>query len=226
MGRRLNATVGGALALALVLAGCGGSSSSSKSQSSSAPAGSASQSSSSAQTGTSATAPAPTGAQKPKSSVPKEHLPTVSIEMSSPTIKNRQALPARYTCDGADVSPPLRWSAIPKGTAELALVVTSFSLEGHGEEKIQWAVAGLQPTLKGLAAGRLPAGAVVGRNGLGQSRYSICPSKGHVQHYAVILYALPHPVSATPGFDAKAFSKAAEKTAEYKGLYGLVYKRA
>ncbi len=146
--------------------------------------------------------------------------------LSSPAFKAGSAIPVRYTCDGANVSPPLQWGAIPKDTTELVLFVVNFN--GHsasGGPLISWAVAGLQPTLKGLAAGALPAGAIVGRNSLGQSRYSICPPKGHTERYIVSLFALQHPVSASPGFDASAVHETIVHTAEHNGLTIFSYNR-
>ncbi|MFN4148265.1 MAG: YbhB/YbcL family Raf kinase inhibitor-like protein, partial [Rhodocyclaceae bacterium] len=32
-------------------------------------------------------------------------------------------MPSKYTCQGADVSPPLAWSGVPAGTKSLALIV-------------------------------------------------------------------------------------------------------
>jgi hypothetical protein len=32
------------------------------------------------------------------------------------------AIPSEYTCDGADISPPLTWSGLPEGTNSLVLV--------------------------------------------------------------------------------------------------------
>jgi phosphatidylethanolamine-binding protein (PEBP) family uncharacterized protein len=227
MGRLLKTAVGGALVGALALAGCGGSSStSSQSSSTSASAG---QTTSTA-TGTQTSGGAPNGAsggeQAPKTSEPKEHLPKVTILMSSPAFREGGRIPARYTCDGADASPPMRWSAIPHGTAELALFVLNLNSPPGGGPLIYWAVAGLHPTLRGISTGGLPAGAIVGRNSLGQSRYTICPAKSDgLQHYVVALFALQHPVAAAPGFDADALYKTVSNAAEYKGLMGFSYRR-
>ena len=126
------------------------------------------------------------------------------------------------------MSLPLQWGAIPTGTAELALFVTDFNGRASGRnEVVAWAVTGLQPTLKALAAGTLPTGAVVGRNSLGQSRYSVCPPKSSgVSHYLVVLYALPHPISTKPGFSAETLLKTVEHSAEYDGLTGFSYARS
>lgn len=224
MGRLLKTAVSGALMMTLALIGCGGSSSTS--QSSSTPT-SASQTTSTA-TGTQTSGGADSSAsgneQASKTNEPKEHIPKVTLLMSSPVFQEGGPIPARYTCDGAGTSPPLRWRAIPHGTAELALFVLNLNSAPGGKPLIYWAVAGLHPTLKGISAGKLPRGAIVGRNSLGQSRYTICPSKsGGLQHYIVALFAVQHSVSATPGFSANALYKTVSSTAEYKGLAGFTY---
>jgi len=237
--RRRGWPVAGALMLALLVAGCG--SSGSKSRSTAAPAGTVKASTSpgakpasSAKpaAGTSSTQGTPAGTQATPSSTrtaaspPQKHSSQDDIELSSPVVREGGRLPARYTCDGADVSPPLRWSSIPAGTAELALFVFEFEGEAPGGGSLlDWAVAGLSPTLRGLAAGALPAGAIVGRNSRGQSRYSICPPPGGIHHYGVVLLALPRPVAAAPGFDADALDRQATSIAESEGLFGFSYER-
>jgi phosphatidylethanolamine-binding protein (PEBP) family uncharacterized protein len=44
------------------------------------------------------------------------------IEITSAAFEDGDAIPARYTCEGADVSPPLRWESVPDGTRSLALI--------------------------------------------------------------------------------------------------------
>jgi phosphatidylethanolamine-binding protein (PEBP) family uncharacterized protein len=206
------------LVLMLTLAGCGGSSSKSQSSSTSTSAGQTT----SAATGTQTSAGAPNDTQTSKT----EHLPKIALSVSSPVFSAESAIPVRYTCDGAGMSPPLNWGVIPQGTAELVLFVLGADGESAENPRIYWAVAGLQPTLKGISAGRLPPGAIVGRNSLGQSRYTICPARGQgLRHYAVALLALPRSTSAAPGFDANTIYKAVRHTAEYVGLTNFTYKR-
>jgi phosphatidylethanolamine-binding protein (PEBP) family uncharacterized protein len=226
MGRSLKMAVGGALTVTLAFAGCGGSGSS-KSQSSATSAGESQTTSTAASTATTQTSGATTGAEQTQTtSGPKEHIPKNAFAMSSPVFEAGSLIPARYTCDGGDVSPPLRWSAIPPGTVELALFILNLNSRPGGKFTFYWAVAGLHPTLKGIPAGRLPDGAIVGRNSLGQSRYTICPTKGEgLQHYVVALFAAQHPAAAQPGFSADALYKMLSNTAEYKGLTGFTYQR-
>jgi Raf kinase inhibitor-like YbhB/YbcL family protein len=44
------------------------------------------------------------------------------VQLTSSAFPDGGAIPPRYTCDGKDVSPPLAWSAPPRGTKSLALI--------------------------------------------------------------------------------------------------------
>jgi Raf kinase inhibitor-like YbhB/YbcL family protein len=45
------------------------------------------------------------------------------MRLTSPAFEHGQPIPARYTCDGEGVSPPLLIHDLPEGTASLALIV-------------------------------------------------------------------------------------------------------
>jgi phosphatidylethanolamine-binding protein (PEBP) family uncharacterized protein len=106
-------------------------------------------------------------------------------------------IPARYTCDGANVAPPLRWGTVPSGTVEVALFAVGLSLS-HTWNSVEWAVAGVKPELHELRAGKLPPGAFLEEASNGRRDYSICPPKGRSQTYAFVIFALPPGVQATP----------------------------
>ena len=146
------------------------------------------------------------------------------MQIDLPLAEPRRLLPARYTCDGSDLSIPLSWNRVPPGTAELALFVLDLQ-PVDGEVFADWAVAGLSPTLHGLPTGRLPPGAVVGRNGFGQDGYSICPEHGQEQIYIVALFALPHRLPLKPGFDSAALHQQVERLARVQGLTSARYLR-
>ncbi len=148
----------------------------------------------------------------------------MAIGVSVPGLLRNSILPTQYTCDGQDISPPVHWTGVPHGTVELALFAISFR-PVNGELSFGWAVAGLSPALHGLAAGKLPAGAVVGRNSSGQDGYSICPPKGRLETYAVKLIALPHAIPAQSGFDALTLYRDAERSAKVVGFAGVKYER-
>jgi len=141
--------------------------------------------------------------------------------MASPV--KREPIARRFTCNGADISPPLSWSHIPPHTAELDLFL--FNIQPvHGKLIANWAVAGLSPKLRSLPAGHLPAGAIVGRNSHGQTAYTLCAPKGPPLRALFLLYALPKKIPAHPGFVAEALREKALHEAKSAGLLGVTFK--
>jgi Raf kinase inhibitor-like YbhB/YbcL family protein len=47
----------------------------------------------------------------------------VVMDITSPRFEHEAEIPLEYTCDGADVSPPLQWAAGPQGTKSYALIM-------------------------------------------------------------------------------------------------------
>jgi phosphatidylethanolamine-binding protein (PEBP) family uncharacterized protein len=141
-----------------------------------------------------------------------------------PTLLSEQRIPKRYTCDGQDMSLPVRWSHVPPATAELAVFVVNLR-PVRGRLFFDWAVAGLSPAAHGIPAGRPPHGAVVGRSSFGKVGYSICPAKGEREDFVVRVLALPHALATKPGFDAEAVLRDAERFAKFAGVGGGIYTR-
>jgi len=153
-----------------------------------------------------------------------EQSPKVAIGVTVPDLLRGGFIAALHTCDRGDVSLPVRWSGVPHGTAELALFLLSFQ-PTHGKLFFDWAVAGINPKLHGLTAGRLPPGAVVGRSSFGRSDYSICPPRGTRESYAVKVIALQRKIQARPGFSALTLYRDAGRSANMVGFAGVAYKR-
>lgn len=129
-------------------------------------------------------------------------------------------IPKSNTCDGANVPLSFTWSDVPHGTAELALFVLSLqSVNGEGVF-VDWAVTGLDPGSHGIAAGKLPAGAVVLTNSFGKAGYSICPPKGTHGTFLARLVALGHRLAIRPGVDGETLFQEAEAAARAVGVSG------
>src|SRR5262245_4113201 len=47
----------------------------------------------------------------------------MSFEITSSAFKEKAPIPSKYTCDGANISPPLQWAGVPSGTKSLVLIV-------------------------------------------------------------------------------------------------------
>ena len=122
------------------------------------------------------------------------------MSISSPAFERNGAIPAQYTCDGANVSPPLEWQNVPAKTAALVLFVIDDSATGPASG-IRWVVGDISPSAKGVAAGKTPQGGIVGSDTQGHSGYGgICPEHGKTSTVEFVLYALKKPISLSPGF--------------------------
>lgn len=122
---------------------------------------------------------------------------TMSLSLSSPAFAHEAAMPARHSCDGGDVSPPLRWTGLPAGTQSLALIVDDPDAPDPAAPRmtwVHWVLYNLPPTIDGLAEGvsaaQLPAGTREGVNDWGRTGYGgACPPVGRHRYFHK-LYAL------------------------------------
>jgi len=107
-------------------------------------------------------------------------------------------IPAEYTCDGVGTTPTFRWSKIPDGTVEIALVIT----DPDTPAVIPWAIVGIGPKTTGLSPTSIPTNAVQlasnSETGTGAHAYSpICPLDQQPHTYDFTLYALGTPSGLT-----------------------------
>ncbi|UCD75463.1 MAG: YbhB/YbcL family Raf kinase inhibitor-like protein [Phycisphaerales bacterium] len=114
-----------------------------------------------------------------------------ALEVTSPAFKHESAIPAKYTCDGEDISPPLSWSAGPEGTASYALIMDD--PDAPGRTWVHWVVFNLtEPALaEGVSAKDRPAaGLEEGDNSWRSVGYGgPCPPSG-THRYFFKVYAL------------------------------------
>ena len=117
--------------------------------------------------------------------------------ISSPAFAPNDAIPAKYTCEGAEISPPLEWSGAPDGTKSLALIVDDPDAPDPAKPQrvyVHWVVYHIPPNVTKLpenaAKSGLPAGAMQGTNDGGKQTYGgPCPPIGR-HRYFFKLYAL------------------------------------
>ncbi|HWY17444.1 MAG TPA: hypothetical protein VNY27_01905 [Solirubrobacteraceae bacterium] len=122
------------------------------------------------------------------------------MAISSPAFARNGAIPKQYTCDGAGVSPALEWRNVPAKAAALVLFVIDTSSTGSAGG-IRWIVGDISPTSRGVAAGKTPAGGIVGSDTQGKSGYGgICPPHGRTGTIELVLYALRKQIPLSPGF--------------------------
>jgi hypothetical protein len=123
-----------------------------------------------------------------------------AFSISSSAFERNGAIPTAYTCAGAGISPPLSWQKVPSKAVELVLFVIDDS-SATSSGGIRWIVGGIDPTSTGVAAGKVPAGGIVGTNTAGKAAYSpICPAKGKSDTIEFVMYALSKKITLSPGF--------------------------
>ena len=137
---------------------------------------------------------------------------TEPLRLSSPAFADGGAIPATYTCRGADVSPPLSWTGVPPNTVELAVVMRD--IDPAAEGFVHWVVAGIAPGVGGLAEAGTPPG-VEAENDFGRPGWAgPCPPSG-THDYEIRLYALAEPSGVTAGMPAEQAAQAVESRASF-----------
>jgi Raf kinase inhibitor-like YbhB/YbcL family protein len=130
----------------------------------------------------------------------------MTISVSSSAFEALQAIPARYTCDGGDISPPLAWRGLPEHTRSIALIVDD--PDAPAGDWVHWVCYDIPPTVAGLAenmprADSLPVGGRQGVNDFKRKGYGgPCPPSG-THRYVFKVYALDRVLELGPGKSKK-----------------------
>jgi Raf kinase inhibitor-like YbhB/YbcL family protein len=119
------------------------------------------------------------------------------MRFSSPSFQPGGAIPRKFTCEGDDVSPELRWSGLPDGTGSLVLIVDDPDVPDPANPRrtwVHWVLYDIPPNTNGLLEGvsvqQLPPGTRQGQNDWKRSGYGgPCPPIGR-HRYFHRLYAL------------------------------------
>jgi Raf kinase inhibitor-like YbhB/YbcL family protein len=121
----------------------------------------------------------------------------MSFMLSSSDFTHDGAIPKRFTCQGADVSPELQWSGAPEQTRSFALIVDDPDAPDPAAPKmvyVHWVLYNLPASLKILGQAieedALPQGTLQGVNDWKRTGYGgPCPPIGR-HRYFFKLYAL------------------------------------
>jgi len=118
-------------------------------------------------------------------------------------------IPSKFTCDGADANPPLRFEGVPAEAKSLALIVDD--ADAPGGLFTHWLVWNIDPTTTTVEENSAPANGVQGRNDFGKSGYGgPCPPSG-THRYFFKIFALDRQL------DLAAGSKRAQLDAQMRG---------
>lgn len=117
----------------------------------------------------------------------------MDIKITSSAFQDGGLIPAKYTCDGADVSPPLQWDNVPQTAKSIALICDD--PDAPMGTFVHWVLFNLPAETRQLAEKvaadkTLPSGARQGTSGFGRVGYGgPCPPSG-THRYFFKIYAL------------------------------------
>jgi Raf kinase inhibitor-like YbhB/YbcL family protein len=133
----------------------------------------------------------PTPTELPPTPTTEVRMP---FELTSSAFKQGEPIPAKYSCNGEDISPPLAWGDPPEGTQSLTLIMDD--PDAPAGTWVHWIVFNLPMDVRTLPE-NMPAGmkfgdvaATFGVNSWGRNEYGgPCPPSG-THRYFFKLYAL------------------------------------
>jgi Raf kinase inhibitor-like YbhB/YbcL family protein len=153
--------------------------------------------------------------------------PTVTapetIIVTSSAFRDGQRIPARFSCDGNNVSPPLAWQGVPSEAKAVALVVDD--PDAPRGTFVHWVLLDLTPRTSSLAENATPAGATQAKNSAGKAAYfGPCPPSG-THHYRFTVHALSSLTGLPTGAELDRALKAIESSTIARGRLIGTYSR-
>lgn len=117
------------------------------------------------------------------------------MKITSPAFSQNSPVPAKYTCDGDNISPPLQFSEAPPEAKSLVLICDD--PDAPGGTWVHWTAWDIDPKTSEIGEGKVPEGATQGLTDFGQVGYGgPCPPSG-THRYFFKLYALGAPLNIT-----------------------------
>jgi hypothetical protein len=114
------------------------------------------------------------------------------LTLTSTAFTHRSEIPAKYTCEGHDISPPLTWSGIPAEAKSLVLIIDDPDPAAPKMTYVHWVLYNIPASASSLAEAvqQLPAGTRNGLNDWRRAGYGgPCPPIGRHRYFHK-LYAL------------------------------------
>lgn len=145
-----------------------------------------------------------------------------NMRLTSSAFENNSLIPAKYTCDGENISPPLSISGAPSEAKDLVLIVDD--PDAPKSTWVHWTVWNIDPATDEIKEGSIPKDAREGLTSFDEVGYGgPCPPSG-THRYRFKLFALNEPIRFTTPvklyeLEAMMDGKIIDK-AELIGLYG------
>jgi len=136
----------------------------------------------------------------------------MNIQLTSTAFADGQPIPAKYTCDSDDVSPPLQWTNAPARTKSFALIADD--PDAPMGNWVHWVAYDLSANTSALPEDvaktpTLAGGAKQGMNDFRRLGYGgPCPPPGKPHRYFFKIYALDTVLNLKPGLTKRELLQA------------------
>ncbi len=136
---------------------------------------------------------------------------TQTMKLVSSAFEEGGMIPSQYTCDGQDISPPLKWENVPQGTKSFALICDD--PDAPMGTWVHWVIYNIPDSVRQLPEAvptveRLSDGTLQGTNDFRRLGYGgPCPPGG-THRYFFKLYALDTMLNLQAGATKEALLKA------------------
>jgi Raf kinase inhibitor-like YbhB/YbcL family protein len=153
----------------------------------------------------------------------------MALTVLSKAFQEGGEIPAKYTCDGQDISPPLSWSEPPSGARSFVLMVDD--LDAPGGTFTHWIIFNIPSNSRVLSEAvptpaQLSDGTTPGKNDFGRIGYGgPCPPPGRPHRYQFTLYALDQALGLKAGASKKQVLDAMREHILAQGQLTGVYQR-
>ncbi len=132
------------------------------------------------------------------------------MKLTSSAFQDHASIPARYTCDGRDINPPLTIADVPKEAKSLALILDDPDVPPEvrpDRNWDHWIVWNIPPNTAQIAEAEAPKG-VIGRNSWGKSAYGGPAPPDREHRYFFKLFALDTKLDLPPSAGKPELEKA------------------
>ena len=152
-----------------------------------------------------------------------DNLKNINMKLISSTFEDSKYIPSKYTCDGANINPPLSIVGAPEEAKSLVLIVDD--PDAPNGDWVHWTIFNMPPDTKEIREGEIPAGSVEGKTNFRNPGYGgPCPPSG-IHHYQFKLYALDAILNLGVSADKKAIEGAMNGHIIAEDLLVGLYKR-
>lgn len=160
---------------------------------------------------------------------PRDDSPASRLVLTCAAFAEGTPVPARHTCEGENLSPPLGWTGVPVGARSFVLICDD--PDAPRGTWVHWLLWNLPADAVELGEGvpakpELPSGARQGINDGGNVGYAgPCPPPGKPHRYFFRLHALDTSLNLPPGVNRPELEAAMEGHVLARAVTMGIYER-